>query len=197
MTRELASQTRNAFDLVHKLYFEVSYLIKEVEGLLQQEEEQFLIIRPSGYMVTTRTSMGLDPANVELWFPKNLTVFFCAQSMTELRRGQTFTPFNDSLKIMLLHIDLFGKHLDAPRILSGCIRNIQSKKPATHTKFEHLVWEFAHRPRRIFDTIPAIPFEDSYCSFSGEFIEQDLYSLSNSEELVAKLIDPMLKMCRA
>jgi len=196
MTHELASQTRNAFDFVQKLYFEVSYLIKEVEGLLQQEEEEFLIIRPSGYAVTTRTSTGLDPANVEFWFPKTLTVFFCPQDMTELRRGQTFTPFKDSLKIMLLHIDLFGRHLEAPRILCGCIRNIRSIQPAKNTKFEHLVSRLAYKPRTIFETSPALPYEDSYCSFSGEFIEQDLYSLSNSEQVVAELIDPMLMMYR-
>ncbi len=43
MPSELATQTRNAFDFVQKIYFELSYLIKEVEGLLQQQDDNFII----------------------------------------------------------------------------------------------------------------------------------------------------------
>jgi len=40
---ELITQTQLAFDFIQKLYFEVSYLIKEVEGQLAQEEEGFML----------------------------------------------------------------------------------------------------------------------------------------------------------
>ena len=38
---ELIAQTRLAFEFIQKLYFEISYLIKEMEGLLAEEEEEF------------------------------------------------------------------------------------------------------------------------------------------------------------
>ena len=35
---QIIKQTKLAFDLVRRLYLETSYFIKEVEGILQQEE---------------------------------------------------------------------------------------------------------------------------------------------------------------
>ena len=61
MDKDIVMQTKNAFDFVQKLFFEVSYLIKEIEGMVQQETEEFVIVKPSGYHVTTRTSTGLEP----------------------------------------------------------------------------------------------------------------------------------------
>ena len=104
--RDLVQQTKNAFDFVQKLYFEISYLIKEVEGLLQQEEEEFLIARPSGYGVTAKSSTGLEPINVENWISKTLTVCFIPASSTETKGGQTITPIEESLRTLFLHIDL-------------------------------------------------------------------------------------------
>ena len=86
MTSELAIQTRNAFDFVQKLYFEISYLIKEVEGLLQQQDDNFVILRSGGYSVTNRTSSGLEPMNVELWLSKTFTVFFCPENICKQQR---------------------------------------------------------------------------------------------------------------
>lgn len=37
--KEIVEQTKLAFDLLEKLYFESSYLIKEIEGILSQEEQ--------------------------------------------------------------------------------------------------------------------------------------------------------------
>ena len=45
---EIVQQTKLAFDFIQKLYFEVSYLIKEIEGLFAEEEEGFILCRPSG-----------------------------------------------------------------------------------------------------------------------------------------------------
>ena len=47
-SQNLIRQTKNAFEYIQKLYLESSYLIKEMEGLLKEEEENFIIGRPSG-----------------------------------------------------------------------------------------------------------------------------------------------------
>ena len=101
MTNDLIEQTTNAFDFVQKLYFEISYLIKEIEGQLQQEPEIFLIGRPTGYAVTTKTSTGLEPVNVEQWLSKSFTVFFCPDNLTKINRGYTITRFRDDLKLLI------------------------------------------------------------------------------------------------
>ena len=196
MNGDLVQQTNNAFEFVRKLYLETSYLIKEMEGLLQQEEEAFVIGRPSGYAVTSRTSSGLESINVEQWMPRTLTVFFCPESVTELSRGQTITPFSDALRLLILHIDLFGGDVDQPRVLVGYIHHIVPKR-SDYKKFEHMMWEFAYNMRKVFAALPVISYQDGYCSFEGEFIELPLFSIGSSEAVSTKLIEPMLELYRS
>jgi hypothetical protein len=191
----LAEQTQNAFDFISKLYFETSYLVKEVEGQLQQEDEAFVIGRLSGYAVTTRTSSGLDAAKVEMWFPRSLTVFFVPEELAEMRRGQTHTALADSLRVLLLHIELYGKHLDEPRVLAGYISNARSKRK-DWTKFESLLHKFAYRRRQVLDTIPRISYEDATCSFEGELFEEPLYSINSAEDVQTLLVRPMVDLYR-
>jgi hypothetical protein len=196
MSKELEDQTNNAFNFIQKLYFEISYLIKEVEGLLQSEDEQFIIGRPSGYGVTTRTSTGLEPVNVELWVPKAFTVFFVPLEKTgKIEKGQTSTPITDDLKLLILDIELHGKNVDAPRALIGCISKIKCKK-LSHKKFEQLMWEFAYNRKKIYSTIPKVEYEDSNLSFKGRFLEKALLSINNSNDVLNKLVTPMLKLFR-
>lgn len=192
MSTTLAEHTQSAFDFISKLYFETSYLIKEVEGQLQQEDEAFVIGRLSGYAVTTRTSSGLDAANVEMWLPKSFTVFFVPEELTEIRRGQTHTALTESLKVLLLHIELYGKHLDEPRVLAGCISRAQSKR-RDWRKFESIMHRFAYRTRQVFDTIPNISYDDAACSFEGEVFEQPLYSINSAEDVERLLVRPMVE----
>ena len=195
MSRSLAQETKSAFDFISKLYFETSYLIKEVEGQLQQEEEAFVIGRLSGYGVTTRTSSGLDPANVEMWFPKSFTVFFVPEALTEMRRGQTHTALTESLRVLLLHIDLYGKHLDEPRALAGYIGNALSKRKEW-TKLESLIHRFAYRRRKVFGKLPQISYDDAACSFEGEVFQRPLYSITSAEDVQDLLVRPMVELYR-
>jgi hypothetical protein len=196
MSKELEDQTNKAFNFIQKLYFEASYLIKEVEGILQSEDEQFVIGRPSGYAVTTRTSTGLEPSNVELWLPKAFTVFFCPMEKTKIEKGQTLTIISDSLRLLVLDIELHGKNLNAPRALIGCISNIKCKKLSHVKKFEQLMWEFAYNRKKIYATIPKVEYEDINLSFTGRFLEKALFSINNSDDVLNKLVTPMLKLFR-
>jgi len=84
---QIVRQCRLAFDFVQKLYMEVSYFIKEVEGLLL--EEDFVIGRPSGYQISSRGSSGLEPVHVNMWLLKKLAVFFAPSDKIRLDKGQT------------------------------------------------------------------------------------------------------------
>jgi len=194
---ELIVQTKNAFDFLSKLYFETSYFIKEIEGLLQKEEEEFVIGRPSGYGVTTTTSVGLEPMNVDYWFPKTFTVFFCPKAITELKGGVTITRFSEKLKAILIHIILTEKGLKEPIVISGCIRNILCKKRDKFTKFENVMYEFAYYSSKIFSTFPDVKFQDGVWSFEGKFIKRPLYSINSSHDVKREVIDPVLELYRS
>jgi len=194
MSQKMAEQTKNAFEFVEKLYFEVSYLIKEIEGLLVREDEQFQILKPSGYAVTTRNSTGLEPVNVEQWLTKNLTVFFCPKEGTDTKGGQTHTAFHDKLKLLFIHIRLVDKGVTQPQIIFGVLKDIHSKRD--ETKFEKLAFEFAYSPYKILNTQNQIDFEDTYCSFKGNMKVEELFVLKNSDDVAEKVVAPLVEMFR-
>ena len=146
MKKELVEQATNVFDFMQKLYLEISYLIKELESILRQEE--FIMARPQGYAITTRTSTGLEPENVVQWFMRSCTVFFIPKEMTELRKGQTHTKFKEDLRVMFFHIKLLDREIKEPRVFIGCLTKIKSKR-STFTKFENLTSEFSYNHEKI------------------------------------------------
>ena len=194
MTNKLAQQTQNAFDFVQKLYFEISYLIKEIEVLLQREEENFIIARASGYAVTSRTSSGLEPVYVDIWLPKTMTVAFVPEDKMASHKGQTVTPFQDDLRVIVLHIEVTGKSISEPRVLAGYIENIQPKGTWAK-KFEQLMTQFSYNHAKIFNSLPIIGYESRECLFTGEVVEKPLYSI-NSSEAVAGLVAEILDLYR-
>jgi len=195
MTQNLEMQTRNALNFVQKLYFEISYLIKEVEGLLHLEGEEFVIGRPSGYGVTSGKSTGLEPANVESWLSKAFTVFYVSDKETKLQGGQTTTPFHNELKVLLLDIELEGKKNKIPRIMAGVLYDIRPKRD-NYNKFEHLMFEFNYSRDKIFASAPDLNYEDSYLSMKGDLFNLPLFSVQTSEDISQKIIDPMLAKYR-
>lgn len=191
MTQNLEMQTRNALNFVQKLYFEISYLIKEVEGMLRSEEEKFVIGKPSGYQVTSGKSTGLEPANVEAWLSKAFTVFFVPAKETKLQSGMTNTPFHDQLKVLLLDIELEGKINKTPRIMAGVLYDIRSKRD-NYTKFEHMMSEFIYSRDKVFASAPDLSYNDSYLSMKGNLFSLPLFTLQTSEDISRKIVGPMV-----
>lgn len=193
-TAQLEMQTRNALDFVQKLYFEISYLIKEVEGLLQHED--FKIGRPSGYGVTSGKSTGLEPANVESWLGKTFTVFFAAKEDCSDSKGQTVTEFKDSLKVLFLDIELESRNKKKPTISCGVLYNIKPKKP-DFVKFEQAMNHvfFYYRDKLVISGHD-LKYEDSYISFKGEVSTLPLFSVQASDDVVQKIVTPMLAAYR-
>jgi len=194
MSQALEVQTRNALEFVQKLYIEISYLIKEVEGLLHREDEKFIIGRPNGYGVTSGKSTGLEPANVDFWLSKTFTVFFVPEDDTK-PGGTTNTGFKNNLKLLLLDIELEGKKSKSPRVIAGVLYDIRSKR-ADHTKFEHMMFEFVNSREKIFANTLEMNYEDSYLSMKGDIFSLRLFSLSSSEDVAKKIVDPMLDAYR-
>jgi len=83
---EIIEQTNLAFDFILKLYLEVSYLIKEIEGMLYELEEKFVIGRSGGYHISARSSTGLESSNVSFWLMRKLGVFFIPENKTDRKK---------------------------------------------------------------------------------------------------------------
>ncbi len=190
---DIATQTINALAFVKKLHFEISFFIKEIEGLLLEEKERFKILKPAGYSVTSRTSSGLDSGGVELWMPKDFTVFFCTEEFTDSDKGITITEFQEGLKILFIHIRLSNHKIEEPKIFFGVLYDIKPKKDDTK-KFEKIAWVFSYFASKVLSQKQKINFEDNYSSFKGKYLQKKLLSIQSSSDIKKRILEPLLEI---
>lgn len=193
---ELIAQTNLAFDFVQKLYFEVSYLIKEIEGILAQEQEEFILGQASGYAVTARSSNGLDTNLVNYWMYKKLAVFFAPSSSTQKVNGQTITPFKNDPKIIYVRIILQDKDFQEPTIFIGVLHHFEKKPKYKHEKIEPLMTAIEYSENKVFLDYENIDYADVNFSFKGKLIRRNLFELNTSDDIVDKLLKPGLELFR-
>ena len=84
---EIIEQTNLAFDFIEKLYLESSYLIKEIAGILNEEEEKFVIGKSGGSGISSMSSRGLETNNVKSWLLKNFSVFLFQRKKRHQKEG--------------------------------------------------------------------------------------------------------------
>jgi hypothetical protein len=190
---EIIKQTRSAFEFLNQLYRETSYLIKEVAGLLSEGEQEFVIGRPSGYGISTRTSTGLESNNVGMWGVRKLAVFFVPKAMTKLEGGQTITPFAKNLKVIYLRIVFNEPEIKEPYLYYGVIRNILSKAQRA-TKFENLMGHIEYNDDKIFRNYQNIEYEDGSFSFSANLQRLHLFDIDSAEEVAKKVVQPAVNL---
>lgn len=195
--KHMKEQANLAFELIDKLYFEITYLIKEIEGLLKREEEAFIIGRPRGYGITVGSSTGIEYP--DWWWYKKFSVFFVRENMTKTQGGKTLTSFQKDLKIIYLIVNLSDKGISLPKFAIGNIYNISCKSAEHYKKFEdatvhylNSVWDLAMNKPNFLEG----SFEDNYMKFKGRFIIKDLFDINNTQDIQKKLLDPTLKQYR-
>lgn len=194
---EIMEQNNLAFDFIEKLYLESSYLVKEIAGILNEEEENFIIGRPAGYGITSSTSKGLEPNNVKSWLLKKLSVFFIPEGKTEIRGGVTVTKIDKNLKVLYLRIAFYDKTIKSPTVYSGVLHNIEKKNDTSSVKkFENIMGHIEYRDDKVFKDIKKINYEDIYIKFQGELIKNNLFDINDSETIANKIIKPSLELFR-
>lgn len=194
---EIIEQTNLALDFIQKLYLEASYLIKEIEGILHEEEEKFIIGRPAGYGVSARSSTGLESTNVNLWLLRKFAVCFVPEDKTKIERGQTVTRMDENLKILYLRIILSDKKIHEPAVYSGVLHNIQKKPQAKWIgKFENVMGHLEYNDDKIFKNVEKIDYEDAYIKIQGELLKNNLFEVNDSETILKKIIEPSLELFR-
>jgi hypothetical protein len=194
---ELIAQTKNAFDFIQKLYLEVSYLIKEVEGLLGEEEERFIIGRTSGYSITTRSSTGLEPNYVRNWLWRNMAVFYVPEKATTTRGGQTFTDITPTTKVIYLRAILDDHTRPEPVLVAGVLYDFHKISVAERLeKLEKLMAHIEYRSGQVFRNIDDIQYSDTSIQFRGCLFEVPLFDLQSSDDLQKKVVQPALALFR-
>ncbi len=194
---EIVEQSNLAFNFVEKLYLESSYLIKEIAGILNEEEEKFVIGKPSGYGISTTSSRGLEVNNVRLWLLKKFSVFFIPEEKTALRGGGTITKIDKDLKILYLRIILYDKNIKEPTVYSGVLYDIEKKSEIEWpSKFEQVMANLEYNDNKVFKDINKINYENIYIKIQGELIKNSLYEITDSETIVKKIIKPSLELYR-
>ena len=193
----IIEQTNLAFDFIQKLHLEVSYLIKEVEAMLSEEEEGFIIGKPSGYGISTRSSTGLETNNVSLWVMRRFAVCFIPEAQTKIAGGQSVTELHDELRILYLRFVLNGKNVTEPAVYSGVLRDIKTgPRGQKFKKFENFMGHFEYVNDRLFENPEDINYEDGTLSIKGELAKVNLYDVNNSEAIKTKIVEPSLALYR-
>ena len=193
----IIEQTNLAFDFIQKLHLEVSYLIKEVEAMLSEEEESFIIGKPSGYGISTRSSTGLETNNVSLWVMRRFAVCFIPEAQTKIAGGQSVTELHDELRILYLRFVLNGKNVTEPAVYSGVLRDIKTGPRGQKVKkFESFMGHFEYVNDRLFENREDINYEDGTLSIKGELAKVNLYDVNNSEAIRTKIVEPSLALYR-
>ena len=186
-----------AFDFIEKLNLEVSYLIKEVERMLSEEEERFVIGKPSGYGISTRSSTGLEPNNVSLWALRRFAVCFIPDSATTVRNGQTVTELHDKLRILYMRFVLNGKNTAEPTVYSGVLHDIKSgTKAKSNRKFENFMGHFEYIRNTLFNDPEKIRYKDATVALRGKLTSVSLFDVNDSDAIRTKIVEPSLELYR-
>ncbi len=192
--RELIEQSNLAFDFIQKLFLEVSYLIKEIEVILNEEAEEFVIGKPNGYQITSRSSSGLDSNFVKLWLLRKFAVFFVPQDFTEGKTAQTITPITSGLKVIYLKFKLNGEDVKEPEVIMGVLHDIEAKNK--WKKYEHIMAYLEYKDAKMLKDIKNINYEDTAFRLKGKLHKVNLFELNDSKAIKSKLVDPALALYR-
>lgn len=197
MTDDIVTQTKAAYEYLEKLFLETSYLIKEIEGILYDEAEKFVIGRSNGYSISVKMSSSLETNYVKSWLYRKFGVFFVPEEETKLQGGVTTTKLHDELKLIYLRIVLNDSNEIIPSIYSGIIYDIWKKKSDKINKFENLMSSLQVKDEKIFKNPENPDYEDPSLKLKGKFVKNNLFDMRDSNSLVEKIVNPTLELYRS
>lgn len=192
----------NAFNLIQRLYDETATLVREIERLLGTEPESFMIGRPAGYGISTRGSTGLDQQNVNRWPTRRFAVFFVPENTLESKGGQKVTKFPTEkvvyLRFLLDGYDSFnfnGMAISEPSLLFGVLKDTVCPN-GRKKKFEAVMADFEYIEAKFLKNLPNISLNEASVSTNGEMQVVPLFSLTDTEVVNSRVIQPLLAQWR-
>ncbi len=201
MTNQLVEHTHIAFEYVERIYEEVATLVREVETLLAETPDRFVIGRPSGYGISTRGSTGIEPRNVTRWLMRQFAVCFIPEDRAKMDKGQTATKLTPELRVLYLRFILdgydrclFDGHpLKEPTVLFGVLHDISSRK---RKKFENVMADLEYSESKLFKALPAVEMDEAYFKLRGHLQRLALFSLTDAAAVGRLLVEPLLAQYR-
>lgn len=193
---QMNEQTKSAFDFVEKIYSECAYLVKEIEGILQKQEERFKIGKQRGYQISASSSLGLK--NPEQWMYRKLCAYFVPSPLTREVGGRTETSFGKDLKIIYLLIILSEEKLKTPQVAIGVLsefKKITRRIPKVEyfvIPYMEKIWDFVKRHGSGRNKL----YTDSQLEFKTKFMIRDLFDINNVQDVEKKLVNPVLRYFR-
>ena len=192
----------NAFNFIQRLYDETATLVREIEKLLGTEPECYMIGRPSGYGISTRSSTGLEQQNVNRWLTRRFAVFFIPEDVYKLRQGQTVTTLPTTnvmyLRFLLDGYKSFsfgGNPIDAPSLLFGVLHDASSPS-GRKKKFEHLMGDLEYLEAKLLRGLPEVGITEANAVVSGTLQIVPLFNLTNSEAVNDQVVQPLVEQWR-
>jgi hypothetical protein len=201
--KKIIKNPKQAFDVIQKLYFKTSYLIKEIEGMLAEEEEKFVIGKTSDIAISAKMSKGIEAIDIPQWIVGKLAVFYIPQKATQTRSDkictQTFTKFGKKLKLIYIRFILNEKAMKEPYLCVGVLHDIIKKKQPKrwpHT-FEDVMLHLEDEDSKVFKKLNPIRYEGQYIKFKGKLFRVNLFDINDSDDIRKKIIQPAVKLFRA
>ena len=192
----LSDQTIAAFDYLERLFSETTFLIKELEGRLRREEEEFIIGRGRGYSVSAYSSTSLE--STKWWLYKRLSVFFVPKAdATKAPRG-TSTAIKEGLKVIFMKVLYREETIKTPKILMGIISKIDSPNRG-YKRIEDVVtpyFDYLLKWENQDSGIRERSYKDKFLSFQERYFVWDLFDVNSSGEVQEKLVKPVLELYR-
>ena len=203
MSGKLVEQTHIAFEFVQRLYDEVATLIREVEKLLAEPPNSFLIGRPSGYGISSRSSTGIDAQNVARWLSRQFSVFFAPEDRVEAQKGQTVTALVPELRVLYLRFLLDGyerylfdgQPLTEPSALFGVLYDVSSPN-GKRKKFEYVIGDLEYAEAKLCRSLPVVDIDTAPFKLKGRLQHVALYSLTDATAVGKLLVEPLLAQYR-
>lgn len=118
------------------------------------------------------------------------------ESSTELKKGQNFTEINAELKVLYFRIILEDKNESEPKLIFGIFHSIKKNKEFIK-KFENLMGYFEYTDNKLFSKFPEIDYEDGNFKIKGSFKKVNLLDINSSDELIEKVIKPIIKLYKS
>ena len=192
----------NAFNFLQQFYDETATLVHEIEGLLSDEPECFMIGRPSGYGISTRGSTGLEQQNVNRWLTKRFAVFFIPEHIYKRQSGQTVTTLpTENVMYMRFLLDGYnsftfsGKPIDAPSILFGVLHKASCPN-GKKKKFEQMMVELEYLESKLLRDLPKVNLNEASVEVSGTLQIVPLLTLTDPKAVNDNVVQPLVEQWR-
>jgi hypothetical protein len=203
---ENAKQIKNAFDVIQKLYQESSSLIREITSLLSENEREFQLFS-DGDCICSRTSIGLEPKEVNAWALRKFAVAFVEKSIVnlanlddsrtenlKLQNGlASCTKINENFKMLYFRFLLDAENQSEPQLIFGVFYDIKFYKDWVKKRGNILI-AIEYADDKLFAQFPNVDYENDIFKLKGKLKKVNLPDINKTDKLIEKVVIPAIQM---